>query len=777
MSFFDNIVLNFLKKIFTIEESHFYIDNPKTRKKIIDDMKSGIADYPIILLSDEPYYSLNEDWENSDLRNEICVDNDYEITILSKDIDDIISIEDMLKQSLTDPKLLYNGVENSCSSPAKISLITERETERAKSDAYEIYESTVYVRMTHALLRKDIVNPIKIELDSNVANRIMKHLCVLDEAASNVENQMSEILSSDSLGNFQTAECKITNMPADLKEQYDNLRHIYENVTAQISEMYTFENLCKDKLGVEDHSFRFCYRIMTEEKCDLIKAIEICKQKREKEKAEKEKAEKQAENKRKEKAEWISKLNRVFNTPGDRILNHYTDAIVSNVKEKAADKIGVPVYGGSTIDVVNRKTYRIESEETTQTYIWVSSNCDFIFDSQKYVNMNKEGEYIERSYSTVSFPIKFFCTLHIRGVNPQEVNEIRNVLFDIYKNEQIVKVSDLIFPDEFNIIKLKIDIDEFSKDSSEEQKSGRNTSIPIIDQVYVYHTRKIEKSELADNHRLQLVMLQLAKYTAACEAKLLNAMNKVENDYKSLVTKPTGFLSKTFRGTFCSADFKRLQQMFDYGPQIDKELFHRVLKEITDFYPLWDRMCKGWSADQIKEEVKHYRQYFLETSNDIYLNLLEMPTVNSLENYDSSDDLPIDYVILNMTVSPTNSINDALKEYQEYLAQRQARRDEIARRNAEAEYQRQIEREESGYYDQPSSGGGFLSSMLSTAGGVALGNKLSRQKSSKSSKRSLWGTAMCPYGKRAKEYDPKAPNFATISCNIGCPLYLQCGGR
>lgn len=77
MSFFDNIVLNFLKKIFAIEESHFYIDNPKTYKKIIDDMKSGIADYPILLLSDGPYYSLNEDWKNSDLRNEICVDNDY----------------------------------------------------------------------------------------------------------------------------------------------------------------------------------------------------------------------------------------------------------------------------------------------------------------------------------------------------------------------------------------------------------------------------------------------------------------------------------------------------------------------------------------------------------------------------------------------------------------------------------------------------------------------------------------------------------------------------
>lgn len=77
MSCFDNIVLDFLKKIFTIEDSHFYIDNPKTYQRVINDIKSGIADYPILLLSDEPYYSLNEDWGNSDFRNEICVNNDY----------------------------------------------------------------------------------------------------------------------------------------------------------------------------------------------------------------------------------------------------------------------------------------------------------------------------------------------------------------------------------------------------------------------------------------------------------------------------------------------------------------------------------------------------------------------------------------------------------------------------------------------------------------------------------------------------------------------------
>lgn len=44
-------------------------------------------------------------------------------------------------------------------------------------------------------------------------------------------------------------------------------------------------------------------------------------------------------------------------------------------------------------------------------------------------------------------------------------------------------------------------------------------------------------------------------------------------------------------------------------------------------------------------------------------------------------------------------------------------------------------------------------------------------------KKSLWGTAMCPWGQKANKYNSSAPNFQTISCNIGCPMWTQCGGK
>lgn len=46
----------------------------------------------------------------------------------------------------------------------------------------------------------------------------------------------------------------------------------------------------------------------------------------------------------------------------------------------------------------------------------------------------------------------------------------------------------------------------------------------------------------------------------------------------------------------------------------------------------------------------------------------------------------------------------------------------------------------------------------------------SAPRNSSSGRQSLWGTAMCPYGK-------KNANGFSIRCNIGCPMWTQCGGK
>ena len=164
-------------------------------------------------------------------------------------------------------------------------------------------------------------------------------------------------------------------------------------------------------------------------------------------------------------------------------------------------------------------------------------------------------------------------------------------------------------------------------------------------------------------------------------------------------------------------------------------------------------------SDSDKELINNYT-YAQESLNDFYKKTNAIPDLG----YNRNPSTLIKIVEL-MTDSDENPTR-AIEQYNLNLREEQAR-DEQRRRE-------ELERQQSGYYDSSSSGG-FLSSVLSTAAGVAIGNRASQRKQSK--KQSLWGTAMCPWGQKAKKYDSSAPDFMTIRCNISCPMYTQCGGK
>lgn len=77
-------------------------------------------------------------------------------------------------------------------------------------------------------------------------------------------------------------------------------------------------------------------------------------------------------------------------------------------------------------------------------------------------------------------------------------------------------------------------------------------------------------------------------------------------------------------------------------------------------------------------------------------------------------------------------------------------------------------------------GGSIVGDAAKIAVGVATiataASKLDRSRKS-NKKTDLWGTAMCPYGKPERLYRKDAPSFATIRCNISCPLWTRCGGH
>ena len=112
MSSFDNTVLEYLKKLFSLDACHFYLNTPSDNKKLKNSLSDGTCSFPVLKLFSKSNYVLNEYWQKSDLKNEICVDSFYVITILSDNIDDIISLEDVLNKSLSEPKPVYDLIND-----------------------------------------------------------------------------------------------------------------------------------------------------------------------------------------------------------------------------------------------------------------------------------------------------------------------------------------------------------------------------------------------------------------------------------------------------------------------------------------------------------------------------------------------------------------------------------------------------------------------------------------------------------------------------------------
>ena len=155
------------------------------------------------------------------------------------------------------------------------------------------------------------------------------------------------------------------------------------------------------------------------------------------------------------------------------------------------------------------------------------------------------------------------------------------------------------------------------------------------------------------------------------------------------------------------------------------------------------------------------------------MNLLKIPA-RSMKNPFYQDQITyhtqeaIIYFIRKM-LDPYCELDHAIVEYtnnkrKELEAQRE--RERIEREEREAM------RAEQEAYGGRSSG----SSILKTAVGVALGNKISSggKKKSANGKIDLWGTAACPYGQPMRKFRKDSPSFMTVSCNMSCPRWGQC---
>lgn len=744
MSVFQAIIAN-VKKVTDLPDSHFY--DTARAGELSQNIKNGNAEYPAVLMHESAAYSSTINQDGIDLKNEIRTNGDFYIKIFSKDIDDMIKVEETIKSHFATPQKFTVACDDECVKSASIIFNADEKVDRENSKN-GLFTSTLSMKYINVILPKDVENPIKVELDKNVQLRVMKHLYLLDHTLSDIEKEME-------------------NIPQET-DAYKKLESQHKDIEEQIASMYTFENLCAEKIITTDHGFVLCYAAMVENEWDLAKVTEVYKQRHEQEKKAKE-----AEEAR------INDIKERYTKTGDKELNRYTDAVVEDIRNKLHTEFPVDIYGGSTfIDWL-----RLDGLGTLKfPNILVHTDSNYTFANKSYTNIDSDGSPVSHGYSTTALPIEYGIRINIMATEQEQTKEIMKQLQNLYTEEVQIKVPDTANEGEFCSIRLAINPDVSIANKSLNIGADGTTLFQIIITFKkfpsVYHPYQYNLfKDISNDQQLQLRLLQQAEFLLLCDSKIRNeAIPQLDSEYKNLFTLNQkkslfGSVLGAIGSAFESQEYKQLKECFKNRQPIDRKLFDTALSKITSVYPsLYDKMMQGWSIEQIREDLNKYADLFNGKWNAICNDVSMMACQSMFAQLGMSGDKnqPTEQIrkglvfyIEKMVNDPYCTLEDAKEAYDEQLRIEEEERIERERRTQET-----LEAWSESFRERRSSSGGFFGNMMSTAGGVALGNKMSGNGSRRDGKKDLFGTSVC---QRCNSRDV----FKQTSCS-GCPAAKRC---
>lgn len=416
------VIINSLRKAINLHDSHFY--DIARADELSRNITNGKAEYPAILVVEADMYSPTTNQDGIDLKNEIRTGSDFFIRIFSQDIDDMINVEEAIKSHFASPQKLSFTYNEDHVKTVTILFNADEKINRKNMDN-GIFYSTLSMKYTDMVLPKDVENPIKIELDKNTQLKVMKHLCLLDSTLSSIEKEMESALQGT--------------------DAYEKLENQHKDIEEQISSMYTFENLCAEKIVSADHGFVTCYVAMVKNKWNITQATEAYEQKHEQEKKAKE-----AEKAR------IDDINKRFTKKGDKILNRYTDAVVEDIRNRLQLDFPVNIYGGSTlVDFHRMNALRVLKFPN----IAVFTESNYTFDNKSYTNITIDDFPITHNYSLDALPIVYGVIISILSQEEDQMLDISDKIKKLYEEEVQIKVPDAVIKGEFCPIKMAIDRD------------------------------------------------------------------------------------------------------------------------------------------------------------------------------------------------------------------------------------------------------------------------------------------------------------------------------
>lgn len=249
----------------------------------------------------------------------------------------------------------------------------------------------------------------------------------------------------------------------------------------------------------------------------------------------------------------------------------------------------------------------------------------------------------------------------------------------------------------------------------------------------------------------------MAEFYGQVAVKLNEVSKKLGGNYLYLVKEPLTLYHKLNSHTL-----KELKECYINKRPLDREKFNSLFAEILEIYPyLYEKTINGWTFDQVKADILKYYELFDNRFISVY-TALEIP-----QKFKRVSGVPFAFDCLrayaiSMSSDYNITIQDAIATKEENL---------LETIKWEREERTSMSYQRSNDYDSSSSSGGhgILSGIYRSASSSSRNRGNDTPKKS-SGKQSLWGTAMCPWGK-------KNESGFTIRCNIGCPMWTQCGGK
>lgn len=535
--------------------------------------------------------------------------------------------------------------------------------------------------------------------------------------------------------------------------------------------------------GITD--YQTLYGTMRSQNCSIEQAFDmIQKQVQE----EKKKAEKEARRIQREKEDYEENARTILHQllpqgTDDELLNQYTEAVAEDIRLKLSEMPEVQIVSGSKImDWI--KQY--DDRKNVSPAVLIFSKMDYVFGEYSYTNVTTKGLSVTHNYNTMAFPIKYSVRIDIISEQGSDVERIEDYLKKAYMDNPVtIKIPDPRFPDEQIMLKISISKKIFAYDLTFDgwKKDTRHTIIYTAEQMSVYYIREYSQDQIENNPVLQLRLLQQAFFAINCFSKIHNdAIGQLDKDYKKLITRKSSFFD------FLNAeDFRQLQNCFDTGKFIDPKLFNKVLSKIVLVYPnLYNKMMSGMTYEQIRSELEEYAEYF--SQRWVYLcSLLSLPedigiyagAIDHSSNMRSPEGLGycIEYLgghgLLShkdyLSGSENHTLKGAIESYKKFLKRELEKYEERQEREREARANASMDDDFVG---------DFITGMLRTAGGVALGNRLSgnRGSRSRSSGRQNEVKKKNYYGSKACQRKSRVENgrFVHKDTCVGCTIASQC---